>query len=149
MAQRINITINDGLFERLQTVKDYFNVSRICQEALELEVSLQELRIKSLEVNDMDKIIERLRLEKVEHDKIYRNDGYKEGLDDAKSMSYEEFVQVVQSNVDIYETLVWGNWLGAKIEDLEHDDAAFVRESYLEGWLEGVNEFWENIKDAL
>ncbi|MCE5340160.1 MAG: hypothetical protein LLF92_03420 [Planctomycetaceae bacterium] len=149
MSERINITISDDLFKRLQTVKDSFNISGVCQEALQHKVSLQELRIKNLETKDMNKIIERLRLEKAEHGKIYTEEGYKEGQDDAKSMSYDEIIQVVCNNVNIYTTNVWDNWLEDKIKNLESDDPAFDQEAYLEGWINGATEFWENIKDAL
>lgn len=38
MAKRLNISISDDLYERLQAVKDNLNVSGVCQEAIEKAV---------------------------------------------------------------------------------------------------------------
>ena len=50
MSQRHNITLPNELSERLEKVKtNDFNVSKICQEAIELKVKVEEARQSTLE----------------------------------------------------------------------------------------------------
>ena len=45
MAKPLGITIPDGLYKRLQTVKNRINVSGVCQEAIEQEVKKQQTEV--------------------------------------------------------------------------------------------------------
>jgi len=149
MARRINITIRGELFERLQAVKEHFNVSGVCQDALEREVLRQELRLK--EVTNMENVIERLSGEKEEYDKRYVDKGYEDGLDDAKEMDYEELAEALSTDlhVNLRETDTWDTWCADRINELQHGDAMFSLPAYTEGWVQGVREFWESIENRL
>ena len=45
-AQKITVSLSDGLYERLQAVKGEFNMSRVCQDAIEHAVWREEDRKK-------------------------------------------------------------------------------------------------------
>ena len=160
MVQRINISLPDELFERLEKTKSALNdsVSGVCQKAIESEVSRQELLLKGFE--KMENVIERLKLEKEEYGKQFEEDGYKDGLDDAKDMKYGELVDLYHSHEIcaressfsdwdtrfVYKSLAWDSWLGDIIGDRESNYDIFDADAYLSGWFRGVVEFWDGIK---
>lgn len=141
MTERITITIPDDLYKRLQQVKNSLNVSRVCQQAIELIVSIEEIKIK--EVPEMEKLIERLRLEKQQSVDAWEKDGVVDGRKDAVELSYEEFTHLEAShslNDDLLE------WLkDRRIQYLENPDL----EAYLKGWLEGALSVWDDVKEKL
>lgn len=85
MSSKVSITMSDELYSRLDRVRDKFNISEICREALEKEVKIEELAMNS--GND-EAIIERLKLQKTKLEMDSRQDGRKDGIDHAKWMSY-------------------------------------------------------------
>lgn len=148
MAQRVTVTISDSLAKRLDAVKANFNISAVCQEAIEHEVTRQELIQKGSE--DMDNVIERLKMEKEKYNEQYIEQGRKDGYSDGKKMEYDEIMEIVNGNESIYRTEVYFGWLQDEIKDLEnYNDGSFDENAYLQGWVEGVKSFWEEIKDQL
>lgn len=147
MAQRLNITIHDSLFKRLQTVKENFNVSAICQEAIEQEVSWQEQ--KKEVIKDMSEMITKLKLGKEKFDKKYFEMGKEAGLEDAKQMEYNEIMEVLCNEGAITKTDTWDSYQADQSSDLQSEDAAFDECTYVNGWCEGVQEFWDMVKGQL
>ncbi len=156
MAETISITLPKELFKRLQAVRlqaveHMFNVSGVCQEAIESKVYRQELLMKGSE--DMENVIERLKTEKEEYSKQDQDRGYKDGYEDAKKMSYEELIEIkkVESREElIHRTEVYYNWLDDQVKDVESDEGiAFDRWAYLRGWVEGICKFFEEVKGQL
>jgi histidinol-phosphate/aromatic aminotransferase/cobyric acid decarboxylase-like protein len=47
LSKRITIAVPESLFDRLQSVKHHFNISAICQEALDMAVTYEELKQQS------------------------------------------------------------------------------------------------------
>ena len=78
MAINLTITVPEELHKRLQEVKKNFNVSQVCQKAIETEVKRQELLLSGRE--DLNDVIKRFRLEHAEYFKSSRDLGYKYGL---------------------------------------------------------------------
>lgn len=148
MPYRINIAIPKQLYERLQAVKNLFNVSGVCQEAIEKQIHLQELK-----GNRNMEAIERLKEQKAEYDKRYYDEGYEKGLKDAPQMDYEELVLV-------YDDKKF--WPGGGSDDLDigynylddvfdthKNDSLFNKGSFIHGWIEGVREYFEDNKAEL
>ncbi|MEH1779701.1 MAG: hypothetical protein V7L26_11410 [Nostoc sp.] len=48
MAQRITITLPDNLHERLQMFKESLNVSGVCQQAIDLAIQIEEIKLRTL-----------------------------------------------------------------------------------------------------
>lgn len=86
MAQRINITVPDDLHARLQKWRERVNVSAICQEALEKEVS--RLEAVPSHIEDLDEVVARLRREKEEYERESFEKGLQFGLEWARSARY-------------------------------------------------------------
>lgn len=165
MTKRQNITIPDGLGDRLEKVKKRINVSRVCQEALERAVDREEFLNKGAE--EMEAVIERLKAEKDKYNERYEDEGFKDGYNDGKEMSYEELKDLVESQrryeqemyLDdwdseiVWKSICWENWLAGEMADREGEAHAagegFDRGHYLVGWLKGVIEFWGEVKEQL
>lgn len=83
-AERLTITVPADLHERLEKVRDKFNVSKTCADALSREVSYQETLIQPIDRMDQLRKQREIYLEKQallakEH-----------AMEDSKTMSYEE-----------------------------------------------------------
>ncbi|MBW4523405.1 MAG: hypothetical protein KME16_27515 [Scytolyngbya sp. HA4215-MV1] len=140
VAQRITITIPDALHERLQRVKDSLNVSQICQREIERFVQIEE--IKQKESPAMEKLLERLRIEKQQSDAAWKAEGVTDGKEDATDLSYDEFCQIETEGLS--EDLL--DWIRNKrIRYLENP----TEEAYLEGWKEGTLCVWKQVKEQL
>ncbi len=61
MEKRLTIAVPHLLFLRLHKVKQNLNILAICQEALDMAISMQELQITT---PNADKLIESLKIEK-------------------------------------------------------------------------------------
>lgn len=144
MAQRINITISDDLHNRLQAVKDGLNISRICQEAIKMEVEISELKAQS----GKEAVVSRLRLQKEQHDEVYEQMGRKDGLKDAEKMDYDELLEVINAGVTQHSD-AWHNYLHDALYSYEKEYPAFDRDAYVTGWVKSVAEFFEEIREDL
>ena len=166
MAERITVTMSKELYERLTAVKERFNVSGICQEAIERRVKLEELMGEL--TGDASETIERLRAEKEDFDSSYVTQGRINGLQQAKKMHYDRLVTVVRHtkewlplepdvNKKEYFECVWDllreidcfDDMQDYMRENEEDDSTFNADNYLEGWVEGVVAFYREIKDKL
>jgi len=84
-AQKLTITIPEDLSKRLEKVRDNFNISGICQEALTREIQIQELATDL--IND-ESVFERLKLQKAKNELTSEQVGKQEGATLARGMSY-------------------------------------------------------------
>jgi hypothetical protein len=141
VAERINITIPNALSERLQAVKGRLNVSKICQQAIEKAVTLEEINTK--DIPGRDKLIKRLRMEKEESIKGWKETGFTDGKQDAQKLSYDDF-QMLENDGEIpEETRDW-----VKENHFEYYERP-NEESYFEGWIEAVLSVWNDIKNEV
>jgi len=85
MSCKISITMPDELFGRLEKVRDKFNISKVCQEAIAREVRIQEL---STETANDEAVIERLKLQKAQNELTSGQLGTQDGAIMARNMSY-------------------------------------------------------------
>lgn len=144
MSKNITVSLPDELFERVQAVKESINVSGICQAALEKEIEKQELLKKGKQMST----IERLKKQKEQYDQQYFDEGKSDGIKDAEDMDYAELLGITCED-NIYQTEIYFNYLKDEVEGKRRYEPAFNEEKYLEGWVEGVKEFYEQIKDEL
>jgi hypothetical protein len=141
VADRINITIPSSLNERLQLVKGKMNVSRICQEAIEKAVSLEE--INKADIPARDKLIQRLRKEKEETTLGWASTGFTDGKEDALELSYDDFKLLEQNSGISEDTRTWVIEKHFKYYDNPNEDY------YFEGWRQGALSIWEEIKNEI
>jgi len=87
MAKRLNISVSDSLFDDLNSFKDKLNVSKVCQKAIRQAIDIEQLK-QETNVDDIDKLVERIKKEKNEYGAIYKNEGFRDGIKDAHSMDF-------------------------------------------------------------
>jgi hypothetical protein len=159
VSQRVTVAVPDALFERLQPVKHHFNISAICQEALEMVITREELK---LQVAQQDNLVERLQTEKKVLLNKVRQEGFELGIRSSAKLSYKEFrhferVTPLAGSLDdeVLEYL----WSFLDLKDypqearLHDPDFAYLLEVdpqsrvvFAQGWLEGVLSVWQTIK---
>jgi len=158
MVQRLSISIPDSLHNRIQKFKENLNFSKICQDALTGAVEMEEM--KNTDIPERDKMIAKLRKQKEELTESYRQEGIKAGIENARSgdMDYSDFVAIEEAGnaLGAYEypqqaldEAVFDDWLREPIDDAEKDDRTFSRDAYIRGWVEGVMEVWNEVKDEI
>ena len=157
-AERITVTLPKPLYQRLQLVKENFNVSALCQEAIEYAVSIEENRMNET-LSKKEKVIERLRLEQQKSQEEWFDCGKVDGLKDVDDFSFEDFRQLSDLYDSKHELEMHGFWLTLDQfpEDfhemlqrrIEQYSPKPIEESYLAGWIEGVIDFWDEIKGEI
>ena len=159
MSQRVTISVPDTLLERLQPVKRRFNISAICQEALEMAITYEELKTQARE---QDNLVERLRAEKSVLLNKVRQEGFELGMRSSSKLSYEDFnhferVSPLAASLD--EDVLGYLWTFLDVKEYPqqartHDpDFAHLLEVdpqsriiFAQSWLEGVLSIWQTIK---
>ena len=162
MSQRVTIALPDELFERLQPVKQRFNISAVCQEALEMAVITQELKIQATEDKDL---VERLRAEKAVLLHKVQQEGFELGIRASSKLSYKDFrhferVSPVAAHFD--EDVMEYLWDFLDLKEypqqarLHDPDFAHLLEVdaqsriiFAQGWVDGVLSVWQAIKNQV
>jgi hypothetical protein len=164
MAKRLNISIPDPLFERIDRIKgnSRMNISAICQDALDRAVELEEL--KEMDIPESTKLIMRLQKEKGEYDQRWRELGFKDGVEDAHHLHYKSFMGVIEAGrllledresrgaEELLTETSGGSLPDEKMKErlkLIGGDPSFNAGTYLEGWINGVIRVWLDIKDKI
>ena len=142
MAHNLTITVSEELWTGIERWRDRLPISRICQEALAREVAIFEKLPQ--EVSEIERLIERLRAEKVDHRaQCYRN-GVEAGISWAKVASYPELQDMADT---ASRNLVLDHWMlpgGEEVDDQLVDEPRYQR-----GWLDGVLKVWKIVKDKI
>ena len=160
MTKTITISVPDELHEKMVKWKESFNFSRVFQEAISYKIQRKEDFQKRLkeETKDMDETIRRLRKEKEESEKGSFNAGKNSGLSWAVNAHYNSIKLVVdRSESDFSQTRIELSYFDEepeelpKVVDIEDPNwnSHALGESWEKGWVEGVCEFWDTIKDKL
>ena len=68
---------------------------------------------------------------------------------DGYEMSYNELMEVLRGDSDYWNWELWFNWLSDYVGDRQDEHSGFDEETYMEGWIEGIEAFWESIKGEL
>ncbi len=156
MAQRITITLPDDLHERLQMFKESLNVSGVCQQAIDLAVQIEEIKVRT-DIPAMEKAITRLRKEKQEASAKWKQTGFKDGLIDATETLDYLTLKYIGEGGDIKKSIPGIKNEPTVMMELQHDrwegyyeeEDYFESEIYTQGWIEAVIHVWKEIKDQL
>lgn len=105
---RLNITIPDALYERLEQVRDHVNISKICATALEKELTLLEGR-RPITDPRIARLLSRLQ--------GIRERWYQRGYEDATQWAVETATRGELSSV----ATEMANWDGARLVEEFHD----------------------------
>ena len=172
MVKKITIGMSDELHEGMQKWKGSMNFSKIFRDAVSTNIQRKEAFKKQLkgEKKEMNEIIERLRNEKQSSNERWFDIGKTDGLEFAKSVSYDDLqyavrwitIQAINDNVITTSLLgdeVLGDYFSSFFDEYEELDWVettpgnhIPNDAYCQweaGWHEAVVEFWEEIKDQL
>lgn len=161
MAKKMTLSVPDDLYEKMLKWKDSLNFSNVFQRAMSALIQKKEdFQARIQQELDQTAVLERLRKEKAESENNYFDVGKKEGLQWAKSAHYDDLQYALLWIPDDSPThdKVLGHYFQEKINQDDIMDYAvgsdpvcvneFVK-TYLDGWKEGVVDFWNQIKDKI
>ncbi|MCK6461851.1 MAG: hypothetical protein L6Q95_18380 [Planctomycetes bacterium] len=162
MATRLNITIPDELFERLEAYRDRMNISAVCASALETEL-VTMAKLAKIKRKDLQDAVERLRKERESAADTSRQQGLGDGVEMTKggSVGYRKikwFVADGEARADAFDFPSVRDRLFA--DELMRDFARDTEDprnptppddwdSYWDGFAEGVLKVWEEIGDEV
>lgn len=144
---RLNITIPDELYAALEMWRGRINISRVCQEAIAKELAkLQDLPRQAAE---LETLVDRLREEKATADRAFFAQGVSDGIAWARGASYQELR--LRGERDQPDWRVQDSWPDALRRSARRyaSDPVFDEETYAKGWLAGVAEVWQRVKDKV
>jgi hypothetical protein len=163
MSKKVTISVPDDLSEKMEKWRDHFNFSQVFQDAISSLIQKKEEFQKRLKGDhDMDAIVERLKREKSETEKNYFDDGKKDGLEWAKAAHYSDLQSAIgwefnkgddprqcpDSDIADYFSEIIDEDPILHCEDYDnYANDALV--SFIAGWKEGVEEFWNEIADKI
>ena len=162
---RINVSVPDPLYERLDRLRDRVNVSRVCTAALEKELDMIEMQPRPADP-DVERLLRRLLSGQERWYRRGREDGRAWAVEKATRMEIWRIganmkqVRAEQLVLAARQPMVPKPFPTAfprsfPLDDAlkrwqEQDAAADVDEvAYMQGWLDAVRELWETVAPAL
>ena len=173
MVKRYTVSVSDELAERIEKMKHKVSPSSVFQAAMEEKITKEEGFQKRLQEDvSMEEVIKRLKREKSEAAKSWHEKGREYGIDSSKYLDYETITTIIQSIPNGYvpewtpdEILMNENIVGSLAEELEDTFKEFDSEgdtmtgqdgnlthrgyNFLNGVLDGIQDFWDKVKDKL
>ena len=161
MSKKITVSVPDDLHLKMTEWRESFNFSKIFQKAVSTMIQRKEEFQKRLRSNiDMAAIAERLRREKLASQNESSELGKKEGVKWARSAHYKELQYALrwlpeenpQRNevMGDYFTDLFATSLALQRSVPEGDmESSEIVLTFLSGWKEGIEAFWNEIKDKL
>jgi hypothetical protein len=166
---RLNLTIPDQLYERLERLRDRVNVSKVCAVALAKELDMLETTSASGTDVKVQRLVQRLLRQRDDRERWYqrgRHDGetwaielatpdelrmVSEEWNDESIADYEEmddFIGDDFSTLNVTKRLAY--WATSDRTDASQQAAEESDwRAYLQGWYHGVRDLWEAAKSAL
>ncbi|HEX2037831.1 MAG TPA: hypothetical protein VHS99_26975 [Chloroflexota bacterium] len=155
---RLNISLPDPLYARLERLRDRVNASKVCAAALEKELNMVEGRPPAPGISDaqIDRLVERLRGARDRWYERGRQDGVEWAVGRASVAELEHIGEEwedddnydlddddLPESFDLWDTLA--RWEGH--EALEEDGD--LKAAYLRGWHYAVRDIWRAAKPRL
>lgn len=157
MAQKITLSIPDMLHEKLKQWRDSFNFSKMFQDAVTDAIQKkEEFQKRFSQEFDMPEVVKRLQQEKQAWVKQFYKLGRNEGIRWGKSAHFEDLLYVLHVQ-DTYELVqdtrlsaYFKNILGSYgVDQFTLDGQKDHKKMFLDGWMNGVNDFWNQVKEVL
>lgn len=157
MAKKVTVSIPDMLHEKMEKWRESFNLSKMFQDAVaEAIQKKEELQKRIREDLDLSQIVERLRNEKMQSEGNYYEMGKLDGVRWAKAAHYEDlrYARSWERFVNATKDRVFGEYFTEKLRtnrlmEVTPEGINEYLRVYLEGWKNGVDQFWNEICDKL
>lgn len=164
---KVTLSVPDALFEKMEKWKQDFNFSGVFQEAIQKAIEQKEgFKQRIQEDTDLETTIQRLKSERKSLQEECYNEGKENGLRWAKAAHYKELRYVGEADSekipDIVSNPTGDSVLGDYFTDIikENDNFGIEQDglvlypnetfaSWLDGWTDAVNSFWEEVKDKV
>ena len=162
MAKKITLSVPDDLYEKMAEWKSSLNFSKVFQNAMCGMINKKEaLTSKIRKEIDLSSIVDRLKKEKIDYEFNITEWGKKDGIEWCRTAHYHELQYALAwqrfNNPDLDEEL--GEYFSDMFAKYKNRIAATGKkaqdrfsdfsEKYLKGWKEGVELFWNEVKDKL
>ena len=157
MAKKVTISIPDMLHEKMEKWRESFNLSKMFQDAVTEAIQRKEEFQKRIREDlDLSQVIERLRREKLQAEGNYFQSGKTDGLHWAKTAHYNDLQYALQWTEleNAAKDLILGEYFQER-----HTANRLLRSStysndqyflnYVKGWKQGVDQFWEEVKEKI
>ncbi|MGH2354774.1 MAG: hypothetical protein ACRDJN_24460 [Chloroflexota bacterium] len=170
---RLNISIPDPLYERLDRQRDRINASKVCAAALEKELDMVEGQtlVSDVDRSKVERLVERLQRHQTERDRWYRQ-GRQDGetwametaaLDDLRKVEklWDEAITEGEADYNKGDVESWeselsdcvGVDLDQALSKWEGHEAVrrnwTLKRAYLRGWQLSVHELWTQARPQL
>lgn len=162
MAKKVTISVPDELYERMKEWRSTMNFSQVFQRSISSMIRHKEaLRQKIHDELDLSSVVDRLKREKAEFEAGFVEEGKRAGLEWSRTAHYRElqyalgwtpgknpladehlgdyFSQVLKKHSERFATT--GRMAQKRIQEFTA--------TYLSGWKEGVESFWNEVKDKV
>lgn len=164
MSKKITISVPDDLHEKMKEWKNVFNFSKVFQHAMANMIQKKEaLQNKISDEIDFASIIDRLKREKMEVENNIVENGKKDGVEWSKTAHYSDIQYALSWEPNEKQPPVedekLGDYFSQVFRKYRERLAATGRQAqnrlneltckYLDGWKEGVELFWNQVKDKL
>ena len=98
----------------------------------------------------MKTVIKKLIRQKTRYEKKYFALGKADGSTDAKTLNYEDFLEIMNADFEMWYSIYSDNMFeNGVIDEYKENDPVFDLHQYFDGWVEGVRKFFRNIKGYL
>lgn len=164
MSKKITVSVPDDLYEKMREWRSTFNFSRVFQHAMANMIHKKEtLQKKISEEIDLSSVIDRLKREKIEFENNIAENGKKDGVEWSKTAHYTDLQYALNWEPANEENPVkdekLGDYFSQILNTYKERLASTGRQAqtrlnelskkYLDGWKEGVELFWDEVKDKL
>ncbi len=162
MTKKVTISVPEELYEKMAKWRSSLNFSKIFQKAIAGMIQSKEEFQKKIKTDlDISDIIERLKKEKLETEINYRENGKKDALEWFKTAHYCDILYALKwvpndeptkdEKLGDYFTHLFSknrvlSFATPYNKNFNMDDSL---QKYIAGWKEGVQEFWNEIKDKI
>jgi hypothetical protein len=151
MVQRLTVTISDELNERLQNVKSKFNISGVCQSALEKVIEFEEFKLKIQALPEKYKL--KLQKEKEirlkESAKEAKEQAFQDGFiaPEKCDFKYEDFLIFEKGDLPKWFDEWFPRYIDTYTQRIDHQSLEHF--DYKEVFIEGILGYWKEIKDKV
>jgi len=170
MTKRYSVSVSDELAQKIELHKNRLSLSKIFQDAMWSKVTKEEKFQQRLQEDQtVEQVIERLKQEKTRSEDDMFDTGRTDGQNFAKTAHYDELIYAIsfdpfsendEVNINVLETDdVLEDYFRDQLEKIreehqlpvidEDGDLTELAVAWLKGWIQGVQDFWDNIKDKL
>jgi metal-responsive CopG/Arc/MetJ family transcriptional regulator len=165
MVKRTTISVPDELYAKMEKWRKSINFSEEFRRHIQKVIQQKEELHKKLKGDkDMMALIERLRRQKIDSEVNHYENGKADGIEWAKTAHYDDLKIALKmelgddglpSDIDFREQFMLfftEDQYGEGCLDSNNHRGVFTNEfgdKYIAGWRDGVQDFWNMVKDKL